>query len=151
MRQAALVERFRQEVVQRGLRFTHQRRAIAEALAAQTGHVSLDELLIAARREQDSIGYATVYRTVKLMVDAGLVHERRFGDGGGLYEVAHDEEHHDHLVCVRCGGITEFEEPRIEALQEAVAAANGFRVVSHHHVIYGVCAREECRRGDPLP
>ena len=74
------------------------------------------------------VGYATVYRRLKLLAECGVAHERRFGDGLTRYELADDVAHHDHLICVACGNITEFEEPRIEELQERVAREYGLRV-----------------------
>ena len=81
-----------------------------------------------------------MYRTLKLLAECGVANERRFGDGLTRYELADDASHHDHLICVDCGDITEFEEPRIEELQEGVARKYGFELRSHKHELYGVCA-----------
>ena len=88
-----------------------------------------------------NIGYTTVYRTMKLLCDAGLASERHFDDAITRYEIAH--EHHDHLVCMRCGKIIEFECAMIESTQTEIADRYGFRVLRHRHELYGHC--EKCR------
>lgn len=139
------MERFREFLTERGLKFTRQREAIAEVAFASESHLTLPELLERARALQSSVGYATVYRTMKLLAESGLVSEHHFAETGySRYEVAHDGEHHDHLICVTCGRIIEYEDPEIERRQEATAAQFGFRVVSHRHEIYGECTRNPC-------
>jgi Fur family ferric uptake transcriptional regulator len=123
-----------------GLRSTDQRRLIVETFFGMTSHVSIEELLAEVRRADPKVGYATVYRTLKLLAECDVAHERHFGDGLTRYELADgDHDHHDHLICVSCQLIIEFEEPRIEALQEAVAKTHGFVLRSHKHEMYGVC------------
>ena len=78
------------------------------------------------------------------MVDSGVVHEHRFGDGFTRYELVDEDAHHDHLICSECGSITEFEEPLIEELQERVAARYGFLVQAHKHDLYGICG--DCQK-----
>jgi Fur family ferric uptake transcriptional regulator len=137
------VERLRRELIEfmtkRGLRSTEQRRVIIDKLFEASEHVTIDQLLEAARSDDSRIGYATVYRTMKLLVEGGLVHERKFGDGYTRYELADEEAHHDHLICLSCGKIEEFEEPEIEQLQDKVAARYGFTVQHHKHELYGTC------------
>ncbi len=137
------LDRFRDYLSDQGLKFTKQRRAIAEAFYGSGDHVSLNDLLALARELHPSVGYATVYRTMKLMAASGLAAEHRFGDGYVVYEPT-DGDHHDHLICVRCGRITEFEDVEIEALQDAVALRFGFTVQSHRHEIYGLCNQADC-------
>ena len=98
------------------------------------------------RELHPGIGYTTVYRTMKLLCEAGLAHEHNF-DGTARYEIAH--EHHDHLVCTRCGKIVEFECELIESAQDKIAAAYGFRVLRHRHELYGHCA--DCQRAGDTP
>ena len=105
----------------KGLRSTDQRKLIVETFFQSDNHVSIEELLAQVRAKDPRVGYATVYRTLKLLAECGVANERRFGDGLTRYELADDASHHDHLICVDCGDITEFEEPRIEELQEGVA------------------------------
>ncbi|MBI2892653.1 MAG: transcriptional repressor [Deltaproteobacteria bacterium] len=145
---AALEGRLVAELVARGLRQTGPRRVIARVFfeAAPDEHLGLDEIHSRARKRDRHIGYATVYRTMKLLTEVGLAHERRFGDGFSRYEVAAGAAHHDHLICSRCAGIVEFEEPEIEAIQERVARRHGFAVTSHRHEIYGICA--SCQKAE---
>jgi Fur family ferric uptake transcriptional regulator len=129
-------------MAKKGLRSTDQRRLIVETFFSHShAHVSIEELLASVRAQDPHIGYATVYRTLKLLTDCGVAYERRFGDGLTRYELADDTTHHDHLICVECGDITEFEEPRIEDLQEKVARQYGFDLRTHKHELYGVCPK----------
>jgi Fur family ferric uptake transcriptional regulator len=112
--------------------------------------VSIDELLLKVRKRQPKVGYATVYRTLKLLVDAGLAVERQFGDGQARYEVVGD--HHDHLICVKCGLILEFEDDDIERLQDKIALRlGGFTVLRHRHELYGVCPKAAGEAGGTCP
>jgi Fur family ferric uptake transcriptional regulator len=124
------------------LKNTRQREAILDVFLQARGHVTSEELFQRIRDEYPNIGYTTVYRTLKLLCDAGLAAERHFDDGITRYEIAH--EHHDHLVCTRCGKIIEFECPMIEETQDEVAARYGFRVLRHRHELYGHC--KDCRK-----
>jgi Fur family ferric uptake transcriptional regulator len=128
-------------MVKKGLRSTDQRRLIIETFFRADNHVSIEELLARVRSKDPRVGYATVYRTLKLLAECGVANERRFGDGLTRYELADDATHHDHLICLECGDITEFEEPRIEELQERIARKYGFSLRSHKHELYGVCPR----------
>jgi Fur family ferric uptake transcriptional regulator len=130
-------------MVKRGLRSTDQRRLIVETFFTAPHHVSIEELLAQVRQQDPRVGYATVYRTLKLLTECGVAFERKFGDGLTRYELADEDSHHDHLICIECNKIIEFEEPEIEKLQEAVAARYGFEVKSHKHEMYGSCA--ECQ------
>ncbi len=136
-------ERLSAHMAKKGLRSTDQRRLIVETFFRAPNHISIEELLSDVRAQDPKVGYATVYRTLKLLTECGVAFERRFGDGLTRYELADEEAHHDHLICVDCGKITEFEEPEIEALQESIAAKYGFLLRSHKHEMYGVCP--ECQ------
>jgi Fur family ferric uptake transcriptional regulator len=133
----------------RGLRSTEQRKVIVETFFKAPHHVSIEELLAQVRQNDPRVGYATVYRTLKLLTECGVAYERRFGDGLTRYELADEESHHDHLICVDCGKIVEFEEPQIEELQERVAARHGFTVKSHKHEMYGTCAECNAKASRP--
>lgn len=136
-------------MAKQGLRSTDQRRAIVEAFFRAPNHVSIEELLAQVRAEQPGVGYATVYRTLKLLAECGVAHERQFGDGLTRYELADEESHHDHLICVECDKILEFEEARIEALQEEIANKYGYILKSHKHEMYGVCPECQAKAGRP--
>jgi len=126
-------------LAKKGLRHTTQRRIIAEIFFGSTEHLNLEEILARARKLDSKIGYATVYRTMKLLAESGLATLRRFEGGATRYELAAGVAHHDHLICRDCGRITEFEEPEIERLQDAVAKRYGWRIESHKHELYGLC------------
>ncbi|MCA9622571.1 MAG: transcriptional repressor [Myxococcales bacterium] len=132
-------------MTEKGLRSTSQRRVIAETFFSGPSHVTIEELLNKVREKDSRIGYATVYRTLKLFTECGIAAERNFGDGPSRYELSDESthDHHDHLICERCGRITEWHDERIEKLQGEVAKRLGFQVTRHRHEIYGVCAR--CR------
>jgi len=123
----------------RSLKSTQQRQLILDVFFRAGGHISADELLSRVRRKSARIGYATVYRTLKLLCQAGLADERRFGAGFALYEKA-AAHHHDHLICTSCGRIAEFQNDQIETLQEEMARRHGFTITHHKHEIYGFCA-----------
>jgi len=123
------------------LKHTRQRDQILEAFLEARGHVTSEQLYERVRDLNPSIGYTTVYRTMKLLCDAGLAQERHFDDGVTRYEI--EQEHHDHLVCLKCGKIIEFECRMIEATQEKIAATYNFRLLRHRHELYGHCA--DCR------
>ncbi len=133
----------------RGLRSTEQRRLIIDTLFEVHEHLTIDALLEKVRLAAPRVGYATVYRTMKMLAEGDIVHERKFDDGHTRYELAHQGGHHDHLICVSCRAITEFEEPRIEELQDAVAARHGFLVQRHKHELYGVCAACQKKKKTP--
>lgn len=129
----------------KGLRSTSQRRLIVDTFLEGSSHITIEDLLAEVRAHDRGIGYATVYRTLKLLAECGVASERRFGDGLSRYELADDATaHHDHLICLTCGAIVEFEEPRIETIQEEVAARYDFELTSHKHEMYGQCA--SCRK-----
>ena len=124
---------------------TAQRKKILDVFLRMEGHFSSEELYARTKRVDPRVGYTTVYRTLRLLCECGLAEERHFRDGLTRYELGHTREHHDHLVCVKCGTIVEFENDHIERLQRKVAEANGFKLVDHRHELYGQCS--SCRRG----
>jgi Fur family ferric uptake transcriptional regulator len=142
--------RWKRYLEENRLNTTQQREAIVEQFLRTTEHVSIDDLLARVRKRNKSIGYATVYRTLRLLVDSELAHQRQFGDGQTRYEVA--DEHHDHLICEKCGLVLEFEDEEIEALQERVAEKlGGFVIVRHRHELYGLCAKARGVEGGACP
>lgn len=124
-----------------GLKNTSQRMRILETFLGSKSHYSTEDLYLKLRKDHSKIGYATVHRTLKLFAECGIATELNFGDGQTRYEPLNIDQHHDHLVCVDCGEIIEFSEPRIEKLQEQVAAQYGFKIKSHRHELYGLCSR----------
>jgi len=141
--------RLQSYMAKKGLRSTAQRRLIVDTFFEGSPHVTIEDLLAEVRAKDRGIGYATVYRTLKLLAECGVASERRFGDGLSRYELADEAStHHDHLICISCGKITEFEEPRIEALQDEVAERYGYEVTTHKHELYGTCADCQKARAD---
>ena len=123
----------------RGIRHSRKRDVILEIFLKLKGHYTIEELLQKVREIDPRIGYATVYRTLRLLKDCGFVQQRQFGDGYSRFERI--SEHHDHLICVKCGKIFEFEEDQIEKLQEEICQKYEFQSLSHVHEIYGYCSR----------
>ena len=113
------------------------------------GHVPVESLVEAVRRDEPGVSVATVYRTMKLLAECGLAVPRQFDGEQVRYEPATGRPHHDHLICTACGEIVEFANERIEALQARVAERHGFQVETHKLELYGRCAR--CRRGARAP
>jgi Fur family ferric uptake transcriptional regulator len=133
----ALPAAFRRYLGRHRLRVTRQRMAIVETFSKIEDHVSVDDLLARVRLEDSTVGYATVYRTLKLLVDAGLAADRQFGDGFTRFE-PRSEEHHDHFVDEEAGKVLEFHDSRIEARQEEIAREHGFRLTRHRHDLFGL-------------
>lgn len=131
-----IIDRFMKE---KGLKSTRQRHLILETFFQLDGHFSVEQLWARVREHDRRVSVATVYRTMKLLGESGLAHAQNFGDGQTRYEPAIGREHHDHLICTRCGTIIEFENDRIEQLQDLVAKKHGFRVTSHKMELYGLC------------
>lgn len=121
------------------LRLTYQRQTIADVFFHTPGHMTLEELYLRVSNVDSRIGQSTLYRTMKLLVESKLAHERHFSDAPTLYEVAIEGEHHDHLICTSCGKIFEFENPTIEKLQDEVAESFGFKIRYHRMELYGEC------------
>lgn len=132
-------EQLSEFLVGQGLKSTRQRSKILAVFVSAGRHLSAEELSLLVKKTDASIGYATVYRTMKLLAEAGLAHERRFEDGITRFEYNAAKGHHDHLICTRCGKIIEFENEQIEALQQSVARKNKFIVENHKLELYGLC------------
>lgn len=121
----------------KGMRMTDQRRVIARVLTAAEDHPDVEELYRRASAIDDKISISTVYRTVKMFEDAGIVERHEFGDGRSRYEPVPDQ-HHDHLIDLRSGEVKEFRSEEIERLQEEIARRLGYRIVGHRLELYVV-------------
>jgi Fur family ferric uptake transcriptional regulator len=130
----------KQSLADKGVRKTKKRDVILDVFSRAGGHLTIEELLDRVKKVDPKIGYVTVYRTLKLLKEYGLAHQWQFGDGHSRFEKA-SERHHDHLICMKCGKIIEFEEDEIERLQEKVSQENEFQIVSHVHEIFGYCSK----------
>lgn len=126
-----------QACTESGMRMTEQRRIIAQVLESSHDHPDVEELYRRASRVDEGISISTVYRTVKLFEDAGIIERHEFKDGRARYETIPDE-HHDHLIDLRSGKVIEFRDEEIEAIQERIAREHGYEIVDHRLEIYAV-------------
>lgn len=133
------IQLFQHYISEHGLKNTPQRLRIVETFLSAEGHISTEELYAHVKVLDPSVGQATVYRTMKLLCDSGLAREVQFGDGVSRYEHCLGSQHHDHLICERCGLTIEVVDEEIERLQEALARRNGFTPTRHHLYLYGIC------------
>jgi len=134
---------FRKYLERRGLKLTTERRALFDEVFARHEHVEADELLVRLRAKHKKISRATIYRTLELLADSGVVGKLRIGEAGYRYERLRAGDHHDHLICRECGRVVEFYEPRIEQLQDEVCERYGFILLDHNHQMRGIC--RSCR------
>jgi len=135
---------FREFLAKRGLKLTPERRLILEEVFRQHDHFEAEELLFRMRQRKVRVSKATLYRTLPLLVKAGLLREEVFGERHLHYEHVHGRKHHDHLLCLSCGKIEEFLDETMEQLQDRVCARHGFDPTGHRLEIHGYC--KECRK-----
>jgi len=135
------VDRLERLCIDKGMRMTEQRRVIARVLSAAHDHPDVEELHRRAHALDPHISIATVYRTVRLFEDAGILTRHEFLGGRSRYEEA-PETHHDHLIDMKTGKVIEFVDPEIEALQTAIAQRLGYRLIDHRLELYGVPVEE---------
>lgn len=132
-----MVKNIIQRCTQSGLRMTEQRRTVAQVLETSQDHPDVEELYARASKLDPRISIATVYRSVKLFEESGILEKLEFGDGRARYEDA-DRDHHDHLIDIQSGKVIEFIDPEIEALQEKIAQRLGYSLKGHRLELYGV-------------
>ena len=145
MKRFVQVERLLKE---RGYRLTNPRRLVLRRALSHL-HFTAEELVADVKGIDRTVARGTVYRTLVLLHDAGVVDKHDFWYGPPYYEVTLGKAHHDHLMCVQCGEIIEFQEPRVEKLQDEVVRRHGYQLLSHTHKLYGLCA--SCQRLTPRP
>jgi Fur family ferric uptake transcriptional regulator len=133
---------------QKHLHESKVRDVIVDTFLHSDEHLGLEAILQKVRRKNPGVGFATVYRTMKLLVEAGMADERNFDSGSALYEVAHGRSHHDHLICEGCGKVVEFVNQDIESLQEKIADTHGFVLRRHRHELFGLCTRCQADQAD---
>ena len=131
---------------EKGVRLTTQRQLVVRRAVAYL-HFTAEELVKDVHSIDPSVARGTVYRTLALLHQAGVVEKHDFRYGAPNYEVTFAKAHHDHLMCVQCGEIIEFQEPRIETLQQAVVQRFGYQLLSHTHKLYGLC--RTCQQAHP--
>ncbi len=138
-----MIDHFRAAISDGGLKATKQREEIFNIFLKSPGHKNLSQIYARVIKVNPKIGYTTVYRTLKLLTRLGLAEERKFADGETRYEPIARGGHHDHLICLGCGKIVEFEDEAIETLQSRVADRYRFKIFHHRMELYGRCG--ECR------
>ena len=134
---------FLEHIQKKGLKRTSQRDLILDVFLRTEAHLSSEDLYRLVTKEDPTVGQTTVYRTLKLLTEAGLAREVRFGDGRAHYEHNYKHQHHDHMICMQCGKSIEFYDADIETLQDEASEHLGFKVLDHKLQIYGVCI--DCR------
>lgn len=138
---------YEEYIAKKGLKSTRQRDLIVREFFKKHQHLTVEELWGRVKQQDPRIGYATVYRTLKLLTESGLAQKREFGGGQARFEHITDH-HHDHLICLECGAIVEFENDDIEALQEKVCKKHRFTMTHHKMELYGYCEACASRKKD---
>ena len=137
---------FLEHIQKTGLRKTAQRDLILEIFLITDEHLSSEDLYWLVQKQDPTVGHTTVYRTLKLLTDAGLAREVRLGDGRTYYEHHYNHEHHDHMICTECGKVIEFFSPELEAMQDEMADKYKFKPTHHSLRILGIC--EDCQKNE---
>jgi Fur family ferric uptake transcriptional regulator len=148
---ALSLDAFRRFLRERGLPVTTQREQVAEVLFAAGGHVSVDDVEHLLGVRDLHVGKATIYRTLDLLSQSGMIIQRDFGEGFRRYERVPGHPHHEHLICLRCGKVVEFQNNRLERLKTLIADEYGFQHSHHRLEIYGVCRECQHRAGGAGP
>lgn len=141
-------EIFLEHIQKAGLRKTAQRDLILEIFLRTEEHLTSEDLYWLVQKQDPTVGHTTVYRTLKLLTEAGLAREVRFGDNKTYYEHHFKHEHHDHMICTECGKVIEFVSPEIETLQDQMAGKFGFRLSHHSLRMWGACAECQAKNSD---
>ena len=138
------LESYKVYLAQHALKMTSQRKVIISEFLKAGGHLSAEDLFNMVKKKDSGVGLASVYRTINSLVDAGLAVERRFLDRTSVYELENPGHHHDHLICMRCRKIFEFENEAIEEQQKKTAENLGFTLKDHKLELYGWCNKANC-------
>lgn len=137
-------EIFLEHIQRSGLRRTAQRDLILEMFLRTEEHLTSEDLYWLVQKDDPTVGHTTVYRTLKLLTEAGLAREVRFGDNKTYYEHHYNHDHHDHMICTECGKVIEFFSQAIESMQDEMADKLGFRPTHHSLRMWGICS--ECQK-----
>ena len=146
---AALLERFRRHLRDQHLPVTRQRDLVAQAVLLSDEHLSVETIQRRLNDQGERVGTATIYRTLDVLVRSGLVRAHDFGEGFKRYEPMPQQAHHEHLICLRCGKVVEFQNDRLERMIPIIADEHAFQHQRHRVEVYGLC--RECRRRDLGP
>ncbi len=136
---ATILQTFQEHLGRKGLKLTRQREEILKSLMAANRHLGIDEVYVTLKKQDLTLGRATVFRTIKLLQECGLVAEVGAVNGRSKYELKADRPHHDHMVCIECGRILEFQSPMMERFQDEAIRRHGFVALWHRHEIFGRC------------
>jgi Fur family ferric uptake transcriptional regulator len=142
-----MISKIEQACIDKGLKMTGQRRLIARVLSSANDHPDVEEVYRRAVQLDSHISLATVYRTVRLLEEAGILERHEFRDGRARYEAA-DVAHHDHLIDIDTGEVFEFNDDEIEKIQSRIAGEFGYRLVDHRLALYGVRIKSGAKRGE---
>jgi Fur family ferric uptake transcriptional regulator len=143
---AALLDRFRRHLREQHLPITRQRDVVARAVLLSDEHLSVDAIQRRLQEQGERVGLATIYRTLDVLVESGLVRAHDFGEGFKRYEPMAQQSGHEHLICVRCGRVVEFQNERLERILPIIADEHAFQHQQHRVEIHGICP--DCRRRD---
>jgi len=135
------IQRFSQYLRQHKLKLTRERRVIVDHVLSVRGHFDVDDLLARLRQGGHAVSRATLYRNLPRLVDSGLIHKVEMAHGQARYELMLGRHHHDHMICLGCGTILEFESREVERIQEEVCRRKKFTMTGHSHQIRGYCER----------
>jgi len=144
--------RFRDFLSLKGLRFTRERELLLAAIFHAPRHFEAEDLIRTVHERNSRVSRATIYRTLSLLEESGILQKSLFGHNRHFYESVVGRHHHDHIVCIRCGQIREFDDSRIEAVQIEMCERFGYTMVDHLHEIFGVCSacqKQEATGGEP--
>ena len=131
-----MVNSLEKKCIEKGLKMTGQRKVIAEVIAKATDHPDVEEVYARASKLDKTIGIATVYRTVRLFEENGIIEKHDFGDGRARYETAHDDSHHDHIINVKTREIIEFYDEELEKMKNKIAEKHGYKLIGHKLELY---------------
>ncbi|HZE75434.1 MAG TPA: Fur family transcriptional regulator [Gemmatimonadales bacterium] len=146
---AALLERFRRHLRDHHLPVTRQRDLVAQTVLTSDEHLSVEAIQRRLKDQGEHVGTATIYRTLDVLVRSGLIRAHDFGEGFKRYEPMPQQAHHEHLICLRCGKVVEFQNDRLERMIPIIADEHAFQHQRHRVEVYGLC--RECRRRDLGP
>lgn len=137
---------FNEYIRSKGLKETSQRNTILNAFLSAEEHLTAEDILRLVNKKKSKVGFATVYRTMKLITDSGVAQEVVFGDGISRFEHKYGHPHHHHLICTDCGEVTEFSSRKMEEVEKHILKKYSFRAESHHFKIFGLCQKCEKKR-----
>ena len=141
------IETFAKYLKTRKLKFTRERKAVLQEMFLNRGHLEAEELLYKLRRKKKGASRATVYRTLELLVDSGMVRKVNLGHGHSHYELVVDHPHHEHMICLDCGKVIEFSDKKVEEASNKLCQKQRFKHSSHLFEVFGYC--DKCRKSGP--